>query len=184
MQTNSLSLLLSILLATTATAQISTNSISNPAVIRQFNIPGTRAPALPTPAPRLHPARPPTNGSPSQPVVALASTLKREIQVTESGAKATWGRTEAFFPPDLSSPISVITPDGRNISFRPTFLVLENRITQETILLGTVTNSSIGTVYLPNSVVWSNIFGSGPRVSLEIVYNASKGSIEQNLLLH
>jgi hypothetical protein len=111
--------------------------------------------------------------------------MKREIQLTDTGGKATWGRAKCFFPVDLSSPISVIAPDGRTLSFRPTFLVLENRTTQETILLGTVnvTNASPGMVFLPNSVIWTNIFDSGPKVSLEVIYNADKGSIEQNLLV-
>jgi hypothetical protein len=153
-------------------------------VAPQTSIPGNPAPALvlPTAKPQLE--RPITNASSSQALLPLASTLQREIQLTDTGAKATWGRAKAFFPPDLSAPILVITPDGRNVSFRPTFLVLENRATQETVLLGTVTNSSIGTIYLPNSVIWTNIFDSGPRVSLEIIYDGVKGLIEQNLLVN
>src|SRR5436305_1415523 len=67
----------------------------------------------------------PTNGivAPSYP---LASTLAREITLTDSGCEAVFGRHKAFFDSDIASarPIKLITPDARTLYFRPSFLVL------------------------------------------------------------
>jgi hypothetical protein len=150
---------------------------------RQSAIPGTPAPPLPTPVPGAISNAQRLN-APVVPRRHLVSTLKREIQLTDFGAKATWGRTKVFFPSTLQNRVSVVTPDGRHLSFRPTYIVLENRATEEAVLLGTVTNRDVGTIYpTANSVVWSNIFDSGPKVSLELIYDGLKGKVEQNVLL-
>jgi len=60
--------------------------------------------------------------------------------------------------------------------------VLENRTTGETLLLGSITNNGLGTINLPDSVTWTNIFDAGPRVDIEYVYDPVRG-LEQNLLL-
>jgi hypothetical protein len=154
----------------------STNGVLGPQAPN--GIIGTQAPPMP---PRSTPAQVdtgPTNGATPR-STKLVSTLKREVQVTDAGAAATWGRSKLYLPSDIASPISVITPDGRNLSCRPTFLVLENRLTGETLLLGAVTNS-IGMAY-SNSVVWDNVFDAGPAASVEIVYR--ENAIEQNLIL-
>jgi hypothetical protein len=136
------------------------------------------------PAPALAktptPPAPPTNGV-AAPAQAAASALAREITLTDSGCEATFGLHKAFFQSDIGSavPIKVIGPDTRTLYFRPSFLTLVKRSTDEVHLLGSVTNT-IGIAYA-DSVVWSNAFNTGPRASVFYAYTGN--SLEQNILL-
>src|SRR5215831_4478341 len=140
-------------------------------VVRQTKIPGTQAPPLPPRAPKASVARASTNGVISgSGAVALTNQLKREIVLTETGAKAVWGRVKAYFPADLGEdkPISLVAADGKVLSFHPAFLALENRTNSQLVVLGAFTNSSVGTIVGENTIVWSNVCGSaGPDMAIE-----------------
>jgi hypothetical protein len=111
------------------------------------------------------------------------STLAQQINPTSAGAQATFGRHKVSFASDIGSdrPLTVTAPDGRLLSFRPTFLALGNRATGESYLLGEVTNS-VGEIVLPDHVLFTNVLSAGPNASLE--YVCSVNSLEQNLILH
>src|SRR5262249_36484743 len=96
----------------------------------------------------------------------------------------TYGLAKVLFKSDLTQdkPITIITPDGRTLYARPTFLVLENRVTGESVILGTVTNR-IGQVVLPDSVVWTNALDTGPNISLEYRYLPKGAGLEQDVVL-
>src|SRR5262249_6141500 len=108
-----------------------------------------------------------TNAATASPL-SLPSTLSPEIKLTEDGASATYGLAKVFFKSDLTQekPITILTPDGRTLYARPAFLVLENRATGQSVILGSVTNR-IGEVVLPDSIVWTNVLDAGPNISLE-----------------
>ncbi len=148
--------------------------------IRQTSIPGAPAPPLPTPTAKSDPG---TLKGPTEGAVRLVNNLNKEITVTDDGAQASWGRVKVWFSPDIASPrpVTLITPDGRTLGFKPAFLALENRTNSEVIIIAEFTNSVIGAVVLPNSVIWSNVLGSaGPRVSIEIKYLGN--GVQQNIL--
>jgi hypothetical protein len=108
--------------------------------------------------------------------------LPKEIQLTQSGCEATWGRHKAAFETDLASerPIQVTMPDGKNIAFRPTFLVLANRVTGEQLLIAEITNRTVQ-VFQPDRLVWTDAFDrSGPQIDIEYHYSAS--GLEQNVI--
>jgi len=106
----------------------------------------------------------------------------QEFQLTEFGCEATWGRHKGFFDADIASqqPIRVTMPDGKNIAFRPTFLVLANRSTGQQLLIAEITNR-IAQIIQPDQVVWTNAFDtSGPEIDVEYHYTSS--GVEQNIV--
>jgi hypothetical protein len=137
-----------------------------------------RAPALPPVEARPNP--PSTNGPPGPGPVHLTSTLTREIKLTEAGAAATYGLTKVFWKSDIAAerPITITTPDGRTLYCRPAFLILRNRVLDQSVLLGSVTNR-VGEMS-ENSVTWTNILDSGPNISIE--YRYLPNGLEQNVI--
>ena len=111
------------------------------------------------------------------------SAPAQRIVPTATGCQATFSRHKVFFDSDIGSgrPVTLFTPDGRPIAFKPSFLALANEATGESLLLAQVTNR-VGQLFLPgNRVSWTNVFGdSGPRASLEYVCRAN--SLEQNII--
>jgi hypothetical protein len=107
----------------------------------------------------------------------------KEIKLTPAGCEATSGRHKVSFAADIASdlPIVVTAPDGQIIAFRPTFLVLANRVTGENLLIAEVTNR-IAQIIKPDRVVWKNAFDqAGPQIDIEYRYS-STGSLEQNII--
>jgi len=111
-------------------------------------------------------------------------TVSKKITLTEDGCEATAGRHKVAFRPDLASsepPISITMPDGRKVAFRPTFIVLANRATEENLLIAEVANR-IGQVIQPDTVLWTNAFDrSGPKIDVEYRYSWT-GTLEQNII--
>jgi hypothetical protein len=138
-----------------------------------------KAAAIPPKSPRRQRQTAPSSGTN---VFLLASDLRKEITLTETGAKANFGTLQVQFDSDIGSarPVKINTPDGRVLRFRPTFLIAENRNTGESLLLGAVTNR-IGELLPPSTLRWTNVLDSGPSLSLELVYNGN--SLEQNVIL-
>lgn len=110
--------------------------------------------------------------------------VSREIKLTETGCEATYGRHKVSFNADLASseaPISVTMPDGKKLAFRPSYIVLANRITGQNLLIAEVTNRT-GQIIQPDIVLWTNAFdASGPMLDVEYRYS-SRGSLEQNII--
>jgi len=130
---------------------------------------------------------PPTNGIETVPAVQLPSTLRKEIIPTDTGAEVTFSRHKVYFPADIASQITVLTPDALKLSFRASFLVLANRTTGQSLLLGAVTNR-LGLILPPDRVIWTNALDSGPKADIEYRYLSSPDSglsgLEQNVTLH
>jgi hypothetical protein len=110
--------------------------------------------------------------------------VSREIELTDIGCEANYGRHKVSFNGDLATsepPISVTMPDGKRLAFRPTFLVLANRATGQELLIAEITNR-IGQIIQPDTVIWTNAFDpSGPMVDVEYRYSAV-GTLEQNIV--
>src|SRR5690348_8740718 len=83
-------------------------------------------------------AVPATNGPAAPDPVLIPSTLTRQITLTEDGAAATFGLTKLFWKADITQPITIITPDAQTLYCRPAFLVLANRQTGQSLMLGAV----------------------------------------------
>src|SRR2546426_147338 len=47
-----------------------------------------------------------------------------------------------------------------------------------------LTNRAPAQIILPDRLVWTNIFDTGPQADLEYRYNALRGSLEQNVIIH
>lgn len=109
--------------------------------------------------------------------------VSRQIEPTESGCEATYGRHKISFNTDIASsqpPITVTMPNGSKVAFRPTFIVLANRLTGENLLIAEVTNRT-GEIIQPNIVLWTNAFdSSGPMIDIE--YRYSFEGLEQNVI--
>src|ERR1041384_6787463 len=124
-----------------AGAQVATQTITN-FPIGLSPIPVFRA------IPTLTPADPPpvrvqtTNSLGTVDPNYLPSTLVKEVRPTSTGAEVTFGRHKVSFASDIGAvrPIQITAPDGRVLSCHPAFLVLENRATSASYLLGEVTN--------------------------------------------
>src|SRR5262249_27133272 len=95
-----------------------------------------------------------TNGVPFDNGQPQLGSTSQEIELTDLGCEATWGRHKALFDADIASgqPVRVTTPDGKKIAFRPTFLVLANRATGQQLLIAEITNR-IAQVIQPDRVV-------------------------------
>jgi hypothetical protein len=112
------------------------------------------------------------------------SKVSKRITLTEDGCEATAGRHKVAFRPDLASsepPIRITMPDGKKVAFRPTFIVLANRATEENLLIAEVAER-IGQVIQPDTVLWTNAFDrSGPQIDVEYRYSWT-GALEQNII--
>jgi hypothetical protein len=109
--------------------------------------------------------------------------VSQQIDITANGCEATFGRHKVLFSPDIASsdpPVQMRLPDGRQLAFKPSFLVLANRVTGENLLIGQITNR-IGEVIEPDYVLWTNAFDpSGPIADVE--YHYTPNSLEQNII--
>lgn len=124
-----------------------------------------------------------TNGADYPDAHLWPGIVSREIELTDAGCEATYGRHKISFNADLASsePIRVTMPDGKKLAFRPTFIVLANRVTGQNLLIAEITNR-IGQIIQPDTVIWTNAFDvSGPIVDVEYRYSLS-GSLEQNII--
>src|ERR1051325_6340589 len=96
-----------------------------------------------------------TNGGDYPDAHLHAGILSQQIDITANGCEATFGRHKVLFSPDIASsdpPVQMRLPDGRQLAFKPSFLVLANRVTGENLLIGQITNQ-IGEVIEPDYVL-------------------------------
>jgi hypothetical protein len=121
-----------------------------------------------------------TNGVPFDNGQPLSGSTSQEFQLTAFGCEATWGRHKVLFDADIASaqPIRVTMPDGKQVAFRPTFLVLANRATGEQLLIAEITNR-IAQIIQPDRVIWTNAFDS-PETDVQYYYTSS--GVEQNVV--
>src|SRR5205823_29969 len=146
------------------------------------SMPGVQAIAIERTVNVVRATMPLTNGIGFDNALRHFGSTFQEIQLTELGAEAIWGRHKVFFDADVASlqPIQVTMPDGKKIAFRPTFLVLANRSTGQQLLIAEVTNR-IAQVIQPDRVVWTNAFDrAGPEIDVE--YHYTVAGIEQNVV--
>lgn len=109
-------------------------------------------------------------------------TQEHRIKLESNGAYASYGVHVARFPADVNgeNPVRMVTPDGRALAFRPTFLSLRDTQTGEGLLIAQITNRT-GLVVGTNKVVYTNAF-AGINADVRLIYTAH--SLEQDIIFH
>jgi hypothetical protein len=109
-----------------------------------------------------------------------STIVKQEIRLENDSAIADYGLLKVYFPADITeSPITIITPDGRKLQCRATFLALLDNATGKSVLLGQVRKSE-GQLVGDNSVIYPNAFES---INADIRLRYTKYSLEQDIIL-
>jgi hypothetical protein len=124
----------------------------------------------------------PTNGPTLRDLgVGASSPVRQEITLLDDGAVGDYGLLKVLFPADLTeAPVTIITPDGRTLACRATFLALYDNASGRSLLLGEVKNT-IGELVGENTVVYPNAFDT---ISADVRYRYAKYSLEQDIILH
>jgi hypothetical protein len=165
--------------ATTRTAPQFANTVTNlPA--GQIAVPTIRASATPK---IVSPEEPPSlvvSNGPAGLDLRAAHPVAQQIRLLDVGAAGDYGLQKAYFPPDTGEPITIITPDGRTLAVRATFLALHDTASGQSLLLGEV-QASHGQLEGDNSVIYPNAFDT---IKADIRYRYTKYSLEQDIILH
>jgi hypothetical protein len=165
--------------ATTRTAPQFENSVTNlPA--GQIAVPTIRASAAPK---IVSPDEPPSlvgSNGPAGLDLRAAHPVAQQIRFLDVGAVADYGLQKVYFPPDTGEPITIITPDGRTLAVRATFLALHDTASGQSLMLGEV-RASHGQLEGDNSVIYPNAFDT---IKADIRYRYTKYSLEQDIILH
>jgi hypothetical protein len=104
-----------------------------------------------------------------------------EIRVVNEWGVADYGLQKVYFPADLTTaPISIVTPDGRQLKVRATFLALQDAVSGQSILLGEVRPTE-GEIIGDNTVLYPNAFDA---IHADVRYRYTKYSLEQDIILH
>ena len=112
--------------------------------------------------------------------IGASSIVKQEIRLENDSAVADYGLQKVHFPAEITeAPIAIITPDGRKLQCRATFLALHDTSSGQNLLLGEV-RESIGQLVGDNTVVYPNAFDA---ISADIRYRYTKYSLEQDIIL-
>ena len=113
--------------------------------------------------------------------VAAPQLVTSEIRLLADGAVGDYGLQTVCFPAEITeAPITIITPDGRKLACRPTFLALHDTVSGQSLVLGQV-QKSIGELLDGNTVVYPNAFDT---ISAGIRYRYTANSLEQDLLIY
>jgi hypothetical protein len=114
-------------------------------------------------------------------VVGVSNPVRQEIRLENDSAVADYGLQKVYFPADITeAPITIITPDGRKLFCRATFLALHDATTGQSLMLGEV-RKSVGELVGDNTVIYPNAFDT---ISADIRYRYTKYSLEQDIILH
>lgn len=108
--------------------------------------------------------------------------VSQSIRSIAGGGSAEFGLHKVFFPLDARGkrPLTITTPDGRTLACRATFLALHDLITDQSFLLGEVTNR-IGLIVGADQVIYTNVFDT---LNADLRYHYTKYSLEQDIILH
>jgi len=113
--------------------------------------------------------------------VGETSIVRQEIRLLEDSAVADYGLQKVHFPAEITeAPIIIVTPDGRRLQCRATFLALHDAASGQNLLIGQV-QKSIGELVGDNTVIYPNAFDT---ISADIRYRYTKYSLEQDIILH
>jgi hypothetical protein len=113
--------------------------------------------------------------------IGASSIVRQEIRLLNDGAVADYGLQKVFFPAEITeAPITIITPDGRKLACRATFLALHDDVSGQSLLLGEV-RESIGELIGNNTVVYPKAFDT---IRADIRYRYNKYFLEQDIILH
>src|SRR6266704_2750156 len=136
--------------------QINAASLPRP---QTNSIPASPAPPLVEPARALPTKSPDTNAPSSTPVYQRPRAAINTVRPTSTGAEATYGRHKVQFANDAASPrpIIIVTPGGEKLSSRASFLALYDRASDQTQLIGGITNAT-GRITSASQVTYSNAF--------------------------
>jgi hypothetical protein len=110
---------------------------------------------------------------------------RAEIELSEDGAAATNLQFQVFFAANLNAPgtagaVRLVTPDSK---------VLRSRILGLSYFDGTKavliaeTKDSIGLVFAPNRVLYTNAFDNVDGVEADVEYVVSKAGLQQNIIV-
>ena len=110
------------------------------------------------------------------------ATTSRAIQPVPGGAKAECGLAKTTFPLDVKAePVVITAPDGRKLSFRPSFIALHDRQSGKNLLLAELTNR-IGTIIADDEVLYEKAFDTlAASVRLRVLANGH--GLENDVLL-
>ncbi len=142
-----------------------------------------QAAAVPRQEPVIEPpSSAPTNGpSLADFGVGASWPVRQEIRLLDDGAAGDYGLLKVSFPADITAaPVTIITPDGRTLACRPTFLALYDNASGQSVLLGEV-KPSIGELVGDNTVIYPDAFDT---ISADIRYRYTKYWLEQDIILH
>jgi hypothetical protein len=103
------------------------------------------------------------------------------IVLTASGAAATNTQHQVFFAanPNTTGAVDLITPDGKRLRSRILGLSYFDTATGQAVLIAETTNS-IGQLFYPNQVIYTNAFDD---VQADVQYIDTKAGLEQNIVL-
>jgi hypothetical protein len=104
-----------------------------------------------------------------------------EIRVVNEWGVADYGLQKVYFPADLTTaPISIVTPDGRQLKVRAMFLALHDAVSGQSVLLGEVRPTE-GEIVGANTVLYPDAFDA---IHADVRYRYSKYALEQDIILH
>jgi hypothetical protein len=107
--------------------------------------------------------------------------VAQEIRVVNEWGVADYGLQKVYFPADLTTaPINIVTPDGRRLKVRATFLALHNAVSGQSVLLGEVRPTE-GEIIGANTVLYPDAFYA---IHADVRYRYTKYSLEQDIILH
>lgn len=113
--------------------------------------------------------------------LSASSVARQEIRLLADGAVADYGLQKVLFPAEITeAPLTIITPDGRKLACRATFLALHDVASGQSLLLGEV-RKSIGLLTGENSIVYPDALDT---IHADIRFRYTPYSLEQDLLLY
>lgn len=104
------------------------------------------------------------------------------IRAVPGGGFADYGLQKVFFPLDAKGkqPLTILTPDGRTLACRATFLALHDLASDQHFMLAEVTNQ-MGMIVGADQVVYTNAFDT---LEADLRYRYTPYSLEQDILFH
>ncbi len=112
--------------------------------------------------------------------IGATRSVRPGIRLLDDGAVADYGLFTVRFPAELTeAPITILTPNGRKLACRATFLALFDAASGQSLLLGEV-QKTIGELDGDSTVLYPNAFDT---VAASIRFRYTPYSLEQDILL-
>jgi hypothetical protein len=123
-----------------------------------------------------------SNGVPAHPVKLISAIpTPATLRLVGDGAVADYGLQRVTFPAGLTeAPVQIMTPDGRRLAVRATFLALQDTVSGRSLLLGEVRPTE-GVLVGEHTVLYPHAFDT---VAADVRYRYSQYALEQDIILH